>query len=370
MLARAGALPHRVDGPIVRDRRAIGGGDLDPTLWFHVGVTLRAQSTAAARPARSGGIDALRVIAASMVLIYHAHGQGLISVPLIGTAGREGVILFFVISAYVLYRPMIDEAPDLGRYALRRFTRIYPAYVVALIGSALLLSLPLGPAYFVFGQTVDLMEPSVLPASWTLQVEVAFYLLLPLIASFIRPVRRRGLLLLVASAYLYVMVALITPAAVKTGPWQFAWFAWVFPLGMAAALVRRPTTWLLPIGVVALLIGLSLEWSQPLDGPVASAGVLIVLGIRDVPVPRWIAMAGTRLSYPVYLWHAAVLSVVASFWLGVVATLAVSAISWIVVERPAQMIRLPRRTNPAESSSITGSPSIPDEPIVVLVRTG
>jgi peptidoglycan/LPS O-acetylase OafA/YrhL len=315
-------------------------------------------------PARSGGIDALRVIAAGMVLVYHAHGLGLVSVPLIGTAGREGVILFFVISAYVLYRPMVDQAPDLGGYAARRFLRIYPAYVVALIGSALLLGQPLSPAYFVFGQVVDITEPSVLPPSWTLQVEVAFYLLLPLVAGLIRGVRWRGPLLLVASAYLYVMVAMITPAAVETGPWQFAWFAWVFPLGMAAALVRRPTTWLLPIGIGVLLAGLALEWSQPLDLPVAVAGVLVVLGIREVRVPRWLAMAGTRLSYPVYLWHVTVFAVVADFWIGVAVTLAISALSWILVERPSQAFRFHRRALRRDAAVLT------PEPVTVRVGQG
>ena len=354
MLARGGALPHHDDGPIGGVGGAIRPAEIGVRLWFHRRVNLPsapAEALVAApfaapdavRVERSGGIDALRVIAAGMVLLYHAQGLGLASIPLIGTAGREGVILFFVISAYVLYRPMADGGPDLGRYALRRFTRIYPAYVVALIGSAILLGLPLSPAYLVFGQTVNLAEPSVLPASWTLQVEVVFYLLLPLVATAIRGIRWRGPLLLVASAYLFVMVALITPAAINTGPWSFAWFAWVFPLGMAAALVRRPTRWLLPIGIGALVIGLVLQWSQPLDLPVAIAGVLLVLGIRDVPVPRWLALAGTRLSYPVYLWHAAIFAVVANLWAGIAVTLVVSGLSWIVVERPFQAIRLGSR---------------------------
>jgi peptidoglycan/LPS O-acetylase OafA/YrhL len=335
------------------DHRASGLADV---VWFDALVQIQvapsdapvmppaeSPSALAARVERSGGIDALRVIAASMVLLYHAHGLGLASVPLIGTAGREGVILFFVISAYVLYRPIVDGGPDLGRYALRRFTRIYPAYIVALIGSAILLGLPVSPAYLVFGQTVDLASPSVLPASWTLQVEVAFYLLLPFVARLLRPIRWRGPLLLIVSAYLYVMVALITPAAIHTGPWSFAWFAWVFPLGMAAALVKRPTRWLLPIGAVALAIGLALQWSQPLDLPVAIAGVLLVLGIRDVPVPRWLAMAGTRLSYPIYLWHAAIFAVFTNLWIAIALTLVVSGLSWVLIERPFQRLRLPTK---------------------------
>lgn len=331
-------------------------------MWFDDRVNVPTAPPEPVATPRSGGIDALRVIAAGMVLIYHANGLGLASVPLIGTAGREGVILFFVISAYVLYRPMVDGGPDLGRYALRRFTRIYPAYIAALIGSAILLGQPVGPAYLVFGQTVDITQPSVLPASWTLQVEVAFYVLLPFVATLIRPVRWRGPLLLTASAYLFVMVAMITPAAVNTGPWSFAWFAWVFPLGMAAALVRRPTRWLLPGGIAVLLVGLALEWSQPLDLPVAIAGVLLVLGIRDVPVPRWLAMTGTRLSYPIYLWHGAIFSIVTNLWVGIALTLIVSGLSWLLVERPSQAIRFGRRrltgeTNPVLQSEPVAAPA-------------
>jgi peptidoglycan/LPS O-acetylase OafA/YrhL len=304
---------------------------------------------------RSGGIDALRVLAAGMVFLYHAQGTG-VSIPLVTTAGREGVILFFVISAYVLYRPMADAPPDLRHYAIRRFTRIYPAYVAALLGCAILTGLPVTPSYFVFGQIVDLSVPSVLPASWTLQVEIAFYLLLPFAAALIRRQRYRVPILLIASAYLYVAVALIAPAAIKTGPWQLLWFAWVFPLGMAAALVRRPTGWLLPAGVIVLLIGLALAWDQPLDLIVAVAGVLLVLGIRDVAVPRALATVGSALSYPFYLWHAAILTLVPSFVIALVASLAISAISWLVIERPAMSFgsawarRLPRAVLPSNAT--------------------
>ena len=300
-------------------------------VWFHGQVSF--ESGPVAQP-RSGGIDALRFLAAGLVFMWHTSGTE-VSIPLLSTAGREGVILFFVISAYVLYRPMADHQPDVRRYAIRRFTRIYPAYVVALLGCAVLTGQPLTPDYFVFAQRVNIVEPSVLPASWTLQVEVAFYLLLPLLAALLRGRRHRIPILLVCSAYLYVAVALIAPAAIHTGPWQILWFAWVFPLGMAAALVQRPTTWLLPAGVVVLLVGLALAWSQPLDLIVAIAGVLLVLGIRDVHIWRPIAVMGAALSYPFYLWHAAVLTVVPSFVGGLAITLGISAISWFLLERPA-----------------------------------
>src|SRR5919202_837157 len=58
---------------------------------------------------------------------------------------RTGVVLFFVLSAFLLAGPWIAAsrgerpAPDLGRFALRRVTRIAPGYLLALAGSLLLL---------------------------------------------------------------------------------------------------------------------------------------------------------------------------------------------------------------------------------------
>jgi len=333
-----------------------------PAGWLQdrIGGYRRSPESSTAAPRtqradRSGGIDALRVLAAGMVFLYHAAPFGL-ALPLVGRAGREGVIVFFVISAYVLYRPMVDEGANLRRYALRRATRIYPAYVVALAGSSLLSGLPLSPAYLVFGQTADLSQHTLLPVSWTLQVEVAFYLALPFIAALVRPLRFRAPALLMASALLYLGVAFVTPVAIETGPWSIAWFAWVFPLGMAAATVRRPTTWLLPVGVIALVGALALAWTQPLDAPMAIAGVLLVLGVRDLAVPRWLALSGSRLSYPFYLWHATLLTILANPLVALVATLAVSAMSWIAIERPSMAWsgRLGRRRVP-----VTALPAAP-----------
>jgi peptidoglycan/LPS O-acetylase OafA/YrhL len=108
-----------------------------------------------------------------------------------------GVLLFFVISGFLLYRPFVARlhagrgAVDLGRYALRRAIRIFPPYWLALTVSVYALgvvALPtLGSAlahytlmhhYFVqyfFDQGLD--------QSWTLSIELTFYAALPLYAA-------------------------------------------------------------------------------------------------------------------------------------------------------------------------------------------
>lgn len=96
------------------------------------------------------GLDGLRTLAAAMVFVYHAWGYaGFPSLTLnwggwqfdfkhFVEFGAEGVTLFFVLSGFLLSLPFWQSAnqhvlPNLRTYFLRRFFRIYPTYVVAVI---------------------------------------------------------------------------------------------------------------------------------------------------------------------------------------------------------------------------------------------
>jgi peptidoglycan/LPS O-acetylase OafA/YrhL len=114
--------------------------------------------------------------------------------------GRVAFVMFFVLSGYLLYRAFARAA--LGRsdrvstcaYLVRRAARVVPAYSAALAGSLILLTLAGAgapgrrlvdagqlPLFFLFGQNYS---PDTLlklnAATWTLAVEAAFYLMLPL----------------------------------------------------------------------------------------------------------------------------------------------------------------------------------------------
>jgi peptidoglycan/LPS O-acetylase OafA/YrhL len=141
--------------------------------------------------------DGLRALAALAVLVYHA---GYYSRANEGTTGLSpylarlnvGVAVFFAISGFLLYRPLlaarIGAGPPIGLrdYARRRVLRIVPAYWVALTVLALYPGLPglFGHrwwVYYGFGQdySVRTVVSGIGPA-WSLGCEVVFYALLPL----------------------------------------------------------------------------------------------------------------------------------------------------------------------------------------------
>lgn len=151
---------------------------------------------------RIAGLDGLRAVAALAVFGVHFNQVveldaeiGPLSLYRLLANGEHGVALFFGLSGFLLslpfWRAMLDGAsfPSLRSYALRRATRILPAYYVCLTvlvlwsglwrvpGAALDILLH---ATFVF----NFAEFSILSINapfWTLAVEVQFYLLLPLI---------------------------------------------------------------------------------------------------------------------------------------------------------------------------------------------
>ncbi len=90
---------------------------------------------------RLAQIDAIRGLAAVLVLVYHVHlvtGVDLVPGP-IAAGGSSGVGIFFALSGYLLFRPFLNGAVNLRAYAVRRFLRVWPAYLLAIIGCALLL---------------------------------------------------------------------------------------------------------------------------------------------------------------------------------------------------------------------------------------
>lgn len=157
-------------------------------------------------------IDGLRFVAITLVVFYHiahyyskigAHsyttGPGHDPLTLVALRGDLGVHLFFLISGFIVALPFaahyLAGAPpvQLRRYLGRRVTRIEPPYLLSLTlflgclivaeGSRLR---DLWPSYvagllYLHGAIFGRMNP-INSVAWSLEVEIQFYLLMPLLA--------------------------------------------------------------------------------------------------------------------------------------------------------------------------------------------
>ncbi len=163
-------------------------------------------------------LDGLRFVAIFWVVLYHIELLHQPEVPaglqVASGAGHYGVELFFIISGFVLalpfatWRMQAGRPVQLRRYYLRRLTRLEPPYLlsllvffalkVALKGQSAHELLPnlLASAGYVHN-VIYAQRSAVSVVAWSLEIEVQFYLLAPLLGRvfLLRDARvRRGIL--------------------------------------------------------------------------------------------------------------------------------------------------------------------------------
>jgi peptidoglycan/LPS O-acetylase OafA/YrhL len=340
---------------------------------------------------RLAGLDGVRAVGAWSILVYHCwlfsspsgnsirFGSiaGLNSEQIIGDLAY-GVTVFFTLSGFLLYRPFAAallrerQAPRVRAYLRNRALRILPAYWVILVATNLLSAVlvrvsadrvtvggPL-PAK-VLAQDAALVQnyhPSTLltgiAPAWSLAVEVAFYLTLPLLAAagllFAAQVSSRSgrRLAALAPAALILLIGLSGRAATLylvpgNSGWAGDWHSVVersfwcqadlFAFGMALAVLHvefedgfvRLSRWWRPMVLASALGGLVLVtaqakglttqlgpsyWNTLMAAVCASFLALVVLTSPDGRRSRLVGILASRpfrfaglISYSVFLWH-------------------------------------------------------------------
>jgi peptidoglycan/LPS O-acetylase OafA/YrhL len=142
----------------------------------------------------SVGVEAWRGLAAWMVVYAHFWAfSGNDWLPL--RFAHTGVDLFFVLSGFVFAPYLWGKALSPWAFAIRRFFRIYPAYVLALaVHIGLKLQAGQAPLHVWEHLTFWHVQSREMafyynPPFWSLPAEVEFYLLLPVLAWGLRHLR-------------------------------------------------------------------------------------------------------------------------------------------------------------------------------------
>jgi len=350
--------------------------------------------TATAAPAHFAWLDPLRGFAALSVLAYHLVVLAALPIPTWYPVawfriGLVGVDLFFAISGAVILLSLDALLRRCGEafrrpFALRRAARIVPLYLltgalfVLVVNPSILqrpdaLQVVLAHLFFVHN-----LFPSTHGAingpSWTLGVEVQFYLLVLLLGPWLLRVPLRTLLL--------------AGLAVAIGWRAFVWWRWAggdsnlvfiyqtqlpgvideFVAGMLAArwwLARgtpsRATAGGIAVAAVAAWAGaialmhhvMPVFWSDFASVVFLRCALALAAGLSVAAALAFASPArpapGLRLagdvSYGIYLWHMGALLLLQAAWPGaapwpfaaavLALTLALSAASWFALERPA-----------------------------------
>jgi peptidoglycan/LPS O-acetylase OafA/YrhL len=190
------------------------------------------------KPERVASLTGIRAVAALLVMLTHAayttgkynHGY----VGLVYSRMEIGVAIFFVLSGFLLFGPWVKaaasggEPPSVRRYAWHRVRRIMPAYLVTVLVAYTVYHFRTAgpnPGHTWIGLFRNLTLSQIyadnylysylhqgLTQMWSLAVEVAFYVVLPLLAYVLLVVlcRRRWRPVLLLTGLLGL--ALITPA--------------------------------------------------------------------------------------------------------------------------------------------------------------
>ena len=303
-------------------------------------------------------IDGLRAIAVAAVVLYHL---GISWIP----GGFLGVDLFFVVSGYVITRLILDSinqssALDLRAFYAARIRRIYPGFLFMVISTIIFIGvwapeaikrflsdLPYALSgtinWALVARNQDYFEtigrPPLLQHTWSLAVELQFYLIWPIILLTVlkyfgkKNIARIALIIAIISGTALFLVSLqldqsnsakVSHIYFGTDTHSLGLFlgsalavSWI-PQNLSANITRRAQDVIDGIGVVGLLglisIFLFIDESNAslyqIAFPLAGIfGCLVIISLvhpasRFAPIIstapfRWI---GQR-SYGIYIWH-------------------------------------------------------------------
>ncbi|MGY3445986.1 MULTISPECIES: acyltransferase family protein [unclassified Bradyrhizobium] len=287
--------------------------------------------------ARVPVLDLLRLAAVGAVILYHygfwgtaSHGAQMVAMPYLAPVaqyGFLGVPVFFAISGFVIAYSAEGRTP-IG-FAIARFSRIYPTFVICMT-LTFLATLLLGQAYFhatwqqwlanLFIAAPMLGQPYMDDAYWSLVIEVVFYVWVALFLAWGIFPRRIDIIIVAWIAITFANeLTLDIPLFEKLFMADDSGFFAVGLLIYEHYRGRRDTrlTSLLTLAMgtatfqaVHKLERLGVHTHGSFDPAVVTVICIVSLGIvfaatriKSVPLPDNIVRAVGGITYPLYLLH-------------------------------------------------------------------
>jgi peptidoglycan/LPS O-acetylase OafA/YrhL len=299
-------------------------------------------------------IDGLRAVAIIAVLLSHFNlhltkAMGLDETFLYSQPVSRflelcgnGVSIFFCISAFILSIPFIEHylynkpAVVLKQYYLRRLTRLEVPYLLVLtvffffqllmMNESFRESLPHYVSSFFYSHNIVYGRRSIInPVAWTLEIEVQFYLLLPLMVKIFLlnavEIRRMLLLTLIISCgFIYAKC----DSAFIDAHLQYSIFAYlpVFLIGFLIAdlylqykqlLLNQSILWdaVFIVGFILVVYcngdtRFYMQWLEYISYPMLFIGMFKGTLTNKLFTTNWLMLIGT-MCYSIYLLHYAIL---------------------------------------------------------------
>lgn len=316
-------------------------------------------AAAEAPPGRYLSIHYLRAIAAMMVVVYHIYSHQLILAhnPALVIWLRQGVGIFFVISGFVMVSSTAARPRQATLFMWRRILRIVPLYWFATIclalglgernGLHLLQSLFFVPS--INPETGQIAQP-VLDVGWTLNYEMAFYVLFALLMTLPRRLSIWAAILTLVLLPCLQRAAIASPIAT----FYLDPILLDFAAGMLIAhMGLRMPAWGLLIGFAMLaLMPIWYDW-RPISVTLPAALILASARSLDGRLGDWaFATLLGDASYAIYLSHLFILFALHPlvselgndllvFMLSLGASMAMGIIVHLFVEKPLHQRILP-----------------------------
>lgn len=340
---------------------------------------------------KNNNFDLLRLFAAFEVLLLHSFARLSLKTPLFFKvmANFPGVLMFFIMSGFMI-SASLERSTGLKKYFTNRFTRIYPALILCIIVSVVVIHFSSGISFaskegvvWFFLQCIGIIyTPAFLipfgfgsynGSLWTIPLELQFYVVLPivyfLISRFTRDYKKQSYWLIAGFAF-FAVIAIITRIYFTTDGtsaetmvqklFRYSFLSSIYAFMFGVVMQRfkihqsviihgKGLFWLAAYLLLCYLIPVTHATFLPLN---------MMLGITTISLAYTATnlshnlFRGNDISYGVYIYHGLVMGVFVElnligeyrYILYIIAfTVTLALLSWYLLEKP---ILKRKRTQP------------------------